>query len=178
MDKMFIPNTQKWIQYYQNLGKDGHNPYINNTHRGGKQIGGGSLSGSPRQFITPIGQPNKSDHEEKVTVKLVSPVQQTIDQAKDEVERNKEGIKRKRPNTSVSLDRKRRKKQIKTVKKSPKKQASKKTSAVKRLKKKVPKKTVATKRLNKNRKAPGKQAKKKNTLKKKLKSTFNDIFGK
>ena len=170
---MFIPNTQKWIQYYQNLGKDGHNPYINNTHRGGKQIGGGSLSGSPRQFITPIGQPNKGDHEEKVTVKLVSPVQQTIDQAKDEVERNRQSIKRKRPNASASLDRKRRRKQIKIVKTS-----SKKTSAVKRLKKKVSKKPLATKRLNKNRKAPGKQAKKKNTPKKKLKSTFNDIFSK
>lgn len=175
---MFIPNTQKWIPYYQNLGKDGHNPYINNTHRGGKQIGSGSLSGSPRQFIMPIGQPNKGDHEEKVTVKLVSPVQQTIDQAKDEVERNRQSIKRKRPNASASLDRKRRRKQIKIVKTSSKKQASKKTSAVKRLKKKVSKKPLATKRLNKNRKAPGKQAKKKNTPKKKLKSTFNDIFSK
>lgn len=175
---MFIPNTQKWIQYYQNGDKNGHNPYINYIHREGKQIGGGSLSGSPRQFITPIGQPNKSSHEERVTVQLVSPVQQTIDQAKDEVERNKESIKRKRPNAMVSRDRKRRRKQIKIVKTSPKKQTSQKTSVVKILKKKVPKKTLATKRLNKNRKVPRKPAKKKNTLKKKLKSTFNDIFSK
>jgi len=39
MDKMHIPNTQKWIHYYQNLGKDGHNPYVNYAHRRGKQIG-------------------------------------------------------------------------------------------------------------------------------------------
>ena len=46
MDKMYIPNTQKWIHYYQ--GKDGHNPYVNYVHRGRKQIGGGSLSGGPQ----------------------------------------------------------------------------------------------------------------------------------
>ena len=28
MDKMHIPNIQKWIHYYQNLSKDGHNPIV------------------------------------------------------------------------------------------------------------------------------------------------------
>ena len=101
MDKMYIPNTQKWIHYYQNVGKDGHNPYINNAHRGGKQTGGGSLSGSPQQFITPIGPPHKNDHNEKVMVNLVSPVQQSINQAKDEVKRNMQGIKRRKREKTV-----------------------------------------------------------------------------
>ena len=98
---MYIPNTQKWIHYYQNVGKDGHNPYINNAHRGGKQTGGGSLSGSPQQFITPIGPPHKNDHNEKVMVNLVSPVQQSINQAKDEVKRNMQGIKRRKREKTV-----------------------------------------------------------------------------
>lgn len=132
VNKMYIPNTQKWIHYYENLGKNGRNPYINYARRGGKQTGGGSLSGSPRQFITPIGPRQKSEHDEKVTVKLVSPVQQTIDQAKDEVERNQlqQGIKRKRSNKSVSSTRKRSRKQT-----QKKKTASKKKSTIKRLKK-------------------------------------------
>jgi len=164
---MYIPNTQKWIQYYQNVGKDGHNPYMHYAQRGGKQIGGGSLSGSPQQFITPIGPPQEGKHDDKVMVNLVSPVQQSIDQAKDEVKRNMQGIKRKRSQENVSSVRKRRRKHTRKGK-----QASKKTSSVKKLKKKVLKKTI--KRLTK--KKSKKQTKKKTTLKKKLKSTFNDIF--
>ena len=92
---MYIPNTRKWIHYYQNLGKDGHNPYVNYAR--GKQIGGGSLSGSPQQFSTPVGPSHKGGHDEKVTVNVV---QQLIDQANDEVKRNIQGIKRKRADKS------------------------------------------------------------------------------
>ena len=127
---MYIPNTQKWTHYYQNVGKDGHNPYINNAHRGGKQTGGGSLSGSPQQFITPIGPPHKNDHNEKVMVNLVSPVQQSINQAKDEVKRNMQGIKRRKREKTVSLTRKRQRKQIKKGKKVSKKKTPKKTSSI------------------------------------------------
>lgn len=166
---MYIPNTQKWIQYYQNLSSDGHNPYINHTYRGGKQIGGGSLSGSPQQFITSIGPPQKGKNDDKVVVNLVSPVQQSIDQAKDEVKRNMQGIKRKRKQDNVSSVRKRGRKQ--TQKGKP---TSKETSSVKKLiKKKVIKKAV--KRLTKQ-KSKKHSKKKRTTLKKKLKSTFNDIF--
>jgi hypothetical protein len=87
MDNIYVPDTQKWIHYYQNLGENGHNPYVNYIHRGKKQIGDGSLSGTLRQFITHIGPSHKTEHDDKVTVKLVSPVQQIIDQAKYEVER-------------------------------------------------------------------------------------------
>jgi len=126
MDKMHIPNTQKWIHYYQNLGKDGHNPYVNYAHRRGKQIDGGSLSGSPQQCITRVGPSHKGGHDGKVTVNVVSPVQQSIDQAKDEVKRNMQGIKRKRADKTVSPTRKRRRKQIKKMKKVSKKKVKKK----------------------------------------------------
>ncbi|CAC5409973.1 unnamed protein product [Mytilus coruscus] len=87
VNKMYIPNTPKWIQFYNNVGKSEHNPYIKYAHKQGKQTGGGSLTGSPRQFMTPIGPPQKGEHDEKVTVKLVSPVEQTTNQAKNEVKR-------------------------------------------------------------------------------------------
>lgn len=169
MDKMYIPNTQKWIQYYQNLDKDGHNPYLNYIHRGGTQIGGGSLSGSPRQFITPVGHPHKTDKDEKITVNLVSPVQQSIDQAKDEIKRNNQGIKRKRTKKTVSPSRKRQRK--KTQKK--------KGNIIIKKKLKQKRRQKAVKRLKKSsQKKLSRQTKKNKSGKKKLKSTFNDIFSK
>ena len=173
---MYIPNTQKWINYYQNLGKNDNNPYINYAHRGGKQIGGGSLSGSSRQFITPIGSPRKGGHSEKVAVKLVSPIQQSIDQAKDEVERNQQGIKRKRLNKSVSPTRKRQRRQTKKTKKVTK--TSKKKLTVTRLKKKSTVKRLKKKSTVKRLKTPNKKLVKKQTKKKILKSSFKDIFSK
>jgi hypothetical protein len=69
-----------------------------------KPISGGPLSGTLRQFSIPVEPSHETKHDDKVTVKLVSPVQQTIDQTKDEVEREnmKQGIKRKRSQQSVS----------------------------------------------------------------------------
>jgi hypothetical protein len=57
--------------------KSNQNPYANYAHRGGKQIGGGSLFGSPQQFITSVGPSHTGGHDEKVTVNLVSPIQQS-----------------------------------------------------------------------------------------------------
>jgi hypothetical protein len=146
MDKIYVPDIHKWIHYYQNLGKNGHNPYVNYIHRGKKQIGGGSFSGTLRQFITPVGSSHKPEHDDKVTVKLVSQVQQTIDQAKDEVEGEnmKQGMKRKRSQQSVSPTTKRRRKHTRKVKKTSKNQR------VKRLKKTVKRRPLTNKLRTKN----------------------------
>ncbi|XP_063406204.1 uncharacterized protein F54H12.2-like [Mytilus trossulus] len=94
---MYIPNTSHWMDYYENLGNNGSNPYINQMNKSGKQIGGGSLVGTPKSFITPIGPAMKDSTNEKIKVQLVSPVQQTEDMARDMVKREKVkmGIKRK-----------------------------------------------------------------------------------
>ena len=86
------------------MGKNVHNPYVNYIHRGKKQICGRSPSGTLRQLSIPVEPSHETEHDDKVTVKLASPVQQIIDQAKDEVEREnmKQGIKRKRSQQSVS----------------------------------------------------------------------------
>lgn len=163
--KMYIPNTQKWIQFSNNVGKSGHNPYIKYAHKQGKQTGGGSLTGSPHQFMTPIGPPQKGEHDDKVTVKLVSPVEQTTNQAKNEVKRGnvKQGLKRKRPQKIASSSRKRSRKQTQKVKKSKKK------SSIKRHKKSK-KKNIKKLTKRKNKKTLNKE--KKNLLK----SSFKDIF--
>ena len=71
-----------------------------------------------------------------MTVNLVSPIQQSTDQAKDEVKRNIQGIKMKRADKTVSPTRKRQRKQFKKVNKVSKKKvrkAPRKGSAVKPL---------------------------------------------
>jgi hypothetical protein len=65
MDKIYVPDTQKWIHYYQNLGKNGHNPYANYIHRGKKHIGGGSLSGTLRQFSIPVEPSHETENDDK-----------------------------------------------------------------------------------------------------------------
>ena len=79
---------ENFVIYYHQKQYIEHFFYINYAHKPGKQIGGGSLTGSPRQFIIPVALPHKDNkHDEKLTVKLVSQFQQSADQAKDEVER-------------------------------------------------------------------------------------------
>lgn len=163
MDKMYIPNTASWIRYYENLDKNAQNPHL--KFKTGKQIGGGSLIGSPRSFITPIGSTVKPSEEEKVTVQLVSPVQQTEEMARDMMKREnaKKGLKRKAFNSkSISVKRRRTSKTQKRYKKS---------------------KTYIGKRRYKSKKGEGNnrkyntKLKKKNIKKKKTVKQIKDIFG-
>lgn len=139
-------------------------------HITGKQIGGGSLTGTPRSFITPIGTTPKVSSAEKVKVQLVSPVQQTEEMARDMTERNavKRGIKRKSATVHFSSIKRRRK--CKSHEKSRKQKLSnkKKVSLPRRKKNQKKKKS----------KAPLKKGKK-NIKKKLIKSVknFKDIFG-
>ena len=128
MNKMYIPNTSHWIRYYENLDKNGHNPYIKN--KTGKQIGGGSLTGSPRSFITPIGPAVKPKEEERLTVQLVSPVQQTEEMARDMMQRENayKGIKRKSTKYNFIFTKRRR------TSKTPKKSKGNKKSTLKKKK--------------------------------------------
>lgn len=150
MNKMYIPNTSHWMDYYENLGNNGSNPYINQLNKSGKQIGGGSLVGTPKSFITPIGPSMKDSTNEKLKVQLVSPVQQTEDMARDMVEREKVkiGIKRKSqtsPNSSTKRalksksQKKSRKSKIRNSKKGKGKGKGKKN--IKKKKSKTPLKT-------------------------------------
>lgn len=158
MNKMYVPNVGSWINYYEKLDRKGHHK----TNKGQKQIGGGSLIGTSRSSITPIGIPTKTPSDEKVKIQLVSPVHQTDEMAKDMVEREKKTLKRKPSGYDTNSAKRRRtdktsKKPSKTTKKLTKHKKSRKT----------------TKTPNKKRHT------KKKTNKKKLQSsvkTFKDIF--
>jgi hypothetical protein len=87
MNKMYIPNPQKWVKYYESMTKE---------HRM-KQIGG-SLSGSQGSFMVPIEEASTSVNlhpSNPMKVELASPSQQFVEQAKSELQAEKKGIKRK-----------------------------------------------------------------------------------
>ena len=120
---MYIPNTNKWISYYDHQGQHGHNPYTDRKKTGGKQFGGGSLTGSHKGFISPIGAASIPHSEEKVNIQLVSPIKQTDDMAQDIANRENitKGTKRKKTRKDHSVVKKRRRskthKKVKTNKK-------------------------------------------------------------
>lgn len=160
---MYIPNTNQWMRYYEQLGKDGHNPYMLHKNKiYGKQIGGGSLAGTPQSFITSIGTASKPPVEEKVEVQLVSPVQQTNDMARDLVERDslKKNIKRtasKSPSNSKA-----KRPRIKTQKKLKKRKV-------------IP--IIKRKKILQRRKQKKSSTKKHHNKSKKSNKRFKDIFG-
>ncbi|CAG2255207.1 unnamed protein product [Mytilus edulis] len=85
MDRMYVPNPQKWVKYYENMAKGNHNPYINQSWDGKRKQVGGSLFGSQGTFMIPIENVDHLENQNSsnpLTVQLVSPAQQTVEQAK------------------------------------------------------------------------------------------------
>lgn len=167
---MYVPNPQKWVNYYESMAKGGHNPYID--HKGGKRQIGGSLVGSSRQFMVPIESSKSSNSHQTnpITIKLVSPSQQVVEQAKTELQMGKGGLKRTHsPKTTTSskrrrtvrLSKKRKTKSTKKNKKTSKKYKKNKKSGLRKTKGKNPKRKG--KKISKNKK-------------RRLKTNFRDIF--
>ena len=120
--KLYVPDPQKWVQFYKHLadGKIKHYSY--------NQSGGGNTAHS---FITPVDfneHQNQSEHSQTPPVKLVSTSQQIVNQAKSELQREGESIKdikeavhpqkqkrRRKGNISKSMLQRKVKKQKKTV---------------------------------------------------------------
>ena len=95
-NKLYIPNPQTWIKYYENVGKNGHNPRIIKRQHGGNQIGG-SLTGTDNQFIVPIEPPahmtNTTQQLENMT--MSSPSKQFLEQARHQIKEKKSRHKKK-----------------------------------------------------------------------------------
>lgn len=87
VSNLYVPNAEKWIEYYKNVARGNINSYDTAQRR--KQRGG-NISSDFSNFMIPIDQFNHNT--KKVTdldVNMVSPVQQVVDQAKSEVMRIK-----------------------------------------------------------------------------------------
>ena len=103
MDKLYVPDPNKWVKYYQGVVTGKTNPYAEQMT---KQIGG-SIKRMSNQFLIPVGDRHKTTDQPSTDVKLqlVSPAQQVVEQAKDEI---KLPLKRKRITKSISSSKKRR----------------------------------------------------------------------
>jgi len=74
--KLYVPNPQKWVEFFEKVAKG-------KVQLG--QTGKGSISQIiPMDIYTPQSTSDKS----KESVTLVSPAEQTVDQAKSELERD------------------------------------------------------------------------------------------
>ena len=93
--QMYVPDPKHWINYYKNFWSGNVNPYLTPN---GKQQHGGGLMRSSKQFMIPIESATHTTTKstDVPPVQLVSPVEQIVNQAKEEI---REGIKRKKQRT-------------------------------------------------------------------------------
>ncbi|CAG2250934.1 unnamed protein product [Mytilus edulis] len=101
-DKMYIPNVNQWTRYYQNVVSGQSNAYVNHMKSGYNK---GSQSGS---FMIPISNksyPIRAEKENNFVVRLVSPSEQIVNQAKEEIKIDDENVVIKlckiRPNPAI-----------------------------------------------------------------------------
>lgn len=108
MLKMYIPDAQKWTRFYHNIINNEQIPIV---HRSFQNQRGGSISSTPSGYIQPIEQTKditniKTDTNQNLDIKLVSPSQQTLDQARSEVKRIKRPLKGKKKKKTTSKSKK------------------------------------------------------------------------
>lgn len=85
--KMYVPDPQKWINFYETMDHSRNSFLDNDNKRNPKNQVGGSLNGTPKQFMIPVGKmsPKNRDSSDNVQVKMISPSEQFLEQAKEEV---------------------------------------------------------------------------------------------
>ena len=94
---MYIPNHEKWLDYYEKMIKHKHSTPIPGAKSVAAQEEGG-LTTLSNQFIIPIEKRHNvwSSNEAK-QIKLISPSQQTVQQAQSEIERTEmKSLKKRR----------------------------------------------------------------------------------
>jgi len=188
MERLYIPNAQKWVQYYGNMAKGNRNLYVNQNGFGKRKQIGGSLVGSQGTYMIPVEDTasiNGHDSKNPMTIKLVSPAQQIVEQAKSEIaDTPKKGIKRK-STTNIARSAKRirrvkthrsakRTRRVKTHRGSQTKKTTKRTLRDKKSRKR--KSSVGKRNHRKSVTTRGKKNSKKPRVHKINTTHFKDIF--
>lgn len=120
VSNMYIPNTAKWIEYYKKNNPQNRISF-HHKRKGGQR--GRSLVSGANTYITPIEwktNTNQQKDSSDVPIKIISPSQAVVEQAKTEIGRESHigrGIKRKQKQKGVSKTNKRRKVKTKKIKK-------------------------------------------------------------
>lgn len=91
----YIPNPQKWTQFYKGFVSGHHNSYsmppsYSNQH-------GGSITASPSSFMIPIEDKRDQDSShQKKKLTVISPAQQVVEQAKLTLQRQNRPVYKRR----------------------------------------------------------------------------------
>ena len=111
-NQLYIPNHEKWVKYYEELGTTEHPIYFQPGNR--KNLGktSGSIGKRGEKGIIPIETATHklSNNVGKLKVELVSPVQQVVEQAASEINRENNIKRNSSPSKNQCTKSKRRKK--------------------------------------------------------------------
>lgn len=110
VSNLYIPNVENWMNYYKDVAMGKSNLY--NTSRGLKQRGG-NITGSSSEFMIPIPRSTQKPSTSDIDLKLVSPVQQIVEQAKSEINRSKASKRKHYQNESHFQSKRQRKQTLK-----------------------------------------------------------------
>ena len=93
-DKMYIPDKDKWMNYYQSVIQGKNNSYLTHMQSGGKNA----------TFMIPIQKHASalSEKSDPVKIQLVSPSVQMVDMAKQTLKGEGVGIKRRKRKQTTS----------------------------------------------------------------------------
>ncbi|KAK3107821.1 hypothetical protein FSP39_022928 [Pinctada imbricata] len=124
MDKVYVPDPHKWIKYYQGVLDGKNNPYTDRLLNKPQIDKGTIIHDTYKQAIKPNVTTARATPD--IQVKLISPSQQVVEQAKDEL---KPVIKKQKRVKSLIPNKRQR-----AVKTSSKARSEKKTLNVKKFK--------------------------------------------
>jgi hypothetical protein len=87
--RMYVPDTKKWTNFYTQISKGNVNPYTDHSMKGYQR--GGGLRNNTSPFMVSIDKYAKELNEREIrpAIKMTSPSEQVVEQAKSEVVRKK-----------------------------------------------------------------------------------------
>jgi hypothetical protein len=87
--RMYVPDTKKWTNFYTQISKGNVNPYTDHSMKGYQR--GGGLRNNTSPFMVSIDKYAKELNEKEIrpAIKMTSPSEQVVEQAKSEVIRKK-----------------------------------------------------------------------------------------
>lgn len=87
--KIYIPDPKKWMRFYTQIKEGNVNPYRDHAIKGYQRGGGLRSKTSPYMISIDKYAKDLDDRDKKLTISMTSPAEQIVEQAKSEIEREK-----------------------------------------------------------------------------------------
>ena len=100
--RLYVPDTKKWTNFYTQISKGNVSPYIDHTMK--RYQRGGGLRNNTSPFMVSIDKYAREFNEREIrpNIKITSPSEQVVEQAKSEVVREK--TKKRKPQFKPSSE--------------------------------------------------------------------------